>query len=108
MTNLQPLISNLHESIGMKTVRIGGGLGGDGDSFLPALDLIQSGATHYVCFDHLSKLTLATLQQEQRHDSRLGYDMSLIPMLHMLWEEALRHDVKLITNAGALTRAMLR
>jgi hypothetical protein len=45
----------------MKTVRIGGGLGGYSDNFVPALDLILAGETQYICFDHLSNLTLATL-----------------------------------------------
>jgi hypothetical protein len=58
----------------MKTVRIGGGLGGYSDNFVPALDLILAGETQYICFDHLSNLTLATLQQERRHNQNLSYD----------------------------------
>lgn len=86
----------------MDTVRIGGGLGFYGDTFLPALDMIQKGAVDYVCFEDLAELTLAILEKDRERDPAAGYTKDLVPMLRACLKPAQEHGVRLITNAGGL------
>ena len=86
----------------MTAVRVGGGLGFYGDSYRPALDLIEAGRVQYVAFDHLAELTLAILAKDRGRDPSLGYARDLLPLLRDLWHAALRRGVCLISNAGGL------
>lgn len=86
----------------MTAVRVGGGLGFYGDSYSPALDLIEAGQVQYVAFDHLAELTLAILAKDRRRDPSLGYARDLQPLLRFLWPAAIRGGVRLISNAGGL------
>lgn len=88
--------------MGSKTVRIGAGLGFYGDSFLPALDVIQNGRIEYLCCEHLAELTLAILKKDQLKNPELGFARDLIPMLKLLWPEAQKRGVRIVSNAGGL------
>lgn len=86
----------------MKSVRIGGGLGFYGDSYVPALELIAAGDVQYVGFDHLAELTLAILQKDRERDARLGYARDLVPLMREALPLAKSRGVRLISNAGGL------
>lgn len=86
----------------MKTIRIGGGVGFYGDTFLPALEMIQKEAVDYICFEDLAELTLAILQKDRQRNPAEGYTKDLVPMLRACWKEAREKGIRLITNAGGL------
>lgn len=86
----------------MKKVRIGGGLGFYGDSFLPALKMIINDKVSYVAFEDLAELTLAILQKDMQRDPSAGFTKDFIPMLKLILGEAKKRGIKLITNAGGL------
>ncbi len=86
----------------MKKVRIGGGLGFYGDSFLPALEMILNDKVSYVAFEDLAELTLAILQKDRQRDPSGGFTKDFIPMLKLILSEAKKRGIKLITNAGGL------
>src|SRR5579864_4585867 len=86
----------------MKSVRIAGGLGFYGDSWLPIKASIERGNVQYVASDHLAELTLAILQKDRLRDASLGYTRDIIPMLLDLLPIAIPRGVKFILNAGGL------
>ena len=51
---------------GMKSVRIGAGLGFYGDSWRPVRASIESGGVQYIASDHLAELTLAMTKMRAR------------------------------------------
>src|SRR5689334_10913724 len=86
----------------MKSVRIAGGLGFNGDSWRPVRASIERGDVRYVASDHLAELTLAILQKDRQRDPKLGYTRDLVPMLADLLPLALPRGIKFILNAGGL------
>jgi hypothetical protein len=86
----------------VERVRIGGGLGFYGDTFLPAVEMIEQGAVDFVCFEDLAELTLAILEKDRERDPAAGYTKDFGPMLRACLKPAHRHGVRLITNAGGL------
>jgi len=88
--------------MGMKSVRIAGGLGFYGDSWQPVKASIERGNVQYVASDHLAELTLAILQKDRQRDPNLGYTRDLVPMLAELLPLAVPRGVKFILNAGGL------
>lgn len=87
----------------LDTVRIGGGVGFYGDTFLPALEMMQQSAVDFICFEDLAELTLAILQKDRlRNPKQGGYTKDLIPMLEAGLGTALHNHIRIITNAGGL------
>ncbi len=87
----------------MDTLRVGAGVGFYGDTFLPALEMMQQSAVDFVCFEDLAELTLAILQKDRaRNPKQGGYTKDLIPMLEAGLGTALHNRVRIITNAGGL------
>ncbi len=86
----------------MKSVRIAGGLGFNGDAWKPIRASIERGNVQYVASDHLAELTLAILQKDRQRDPKLGYTRDLVPMLTELLPIAIPRGVKFIMNAGGL------
>ncbi len=86
----------------MDTLRIGAGVGFYGDTFLPAIEMIQKQAVDYVCFEDLAELTLAILQKDRARNPQEGYTKDLIPMLKATLSDAVKNGIRIITNAGGL------
>jgi len=56
----------------MKKIRLGAGSAYWGDLLEPAVELADKGELDYLCFDHLSELTLAVLQRQKSKDPNEG------------------------------------
>src|SRR5689334_8076136 len=87
---------------GMKSVRIGAGLGFYGDSWRPVRASIENGGVQYIASDHLAELTLAILQKDRQKDPNTGFARDCVPMLTELWPLAAGRGVKFVMNAGGL------
>src|SRR5215469_5719489 len=84
----------------MKTIRLGSGSAYWGDLLEPAVEVAEKGEVDYLCFDHLSELTLAVLQRQKARDPREGYIHDIEPWLEAVLPHAGRQGFKVVTNAG--------
>lgn len=84
----------------MKTIRLGSGSAYWGDLLEPAVEVAEKGEVDYLCFDHLSELTLAVLQRQKARDPREGYIHDIEPWLEAVLPHARQQGFKVITNAG--------
>ncbi len=89
----------------MKTIRLGSGSAYWGDLMEPAVELADKGELDYLCFDHLSELTLAVLQRQKAKDPREGYIHDIEPWLEAVLPQARKQGFKIITNAGGANPA---
>lgn len=89
----------------MKTIRLGSGSAYWGDLLEPAVEVAEHGEVDYLCFDHLSELTLAVLQRQKSKDPREGYIHDIEPWLEAVLPHARQQGFKIITNAGGANPA---
>ena len=84
----------------MKKIRLGAGSAYWGDLLEPAVELANKGELDYLCFDHLSELTLAVLQRQKSKDPNEGYIKDIEPWLEATLPQARKQGFKIVTNAG--------
>jgi len=89
----------------MKKIRLGAGSAYWGDLLEPAVELANKGELDYLCFDHLSELTLAVLQRQRAKDPNEGYIKDIEPWLEATLPQALKQGFKIVTNAGGANPA---
>lgn len=89
----------------MKKVRLGAGSAYWGDLLEPAVELADKGELDYLCFDHLSELTLAVLQRQRARDPNEGYIKDIEPWLEATLPQAVAQGFKIVTNAGGANPA---
>ena len=84
----------------MRKIRLGAGSAYWGDLLEPAVELADKGELDYLCFDHLSELTLAVLQRQKAKDPTSGYIRDIEPWLEATLPQAKKQGFKIVTNAG--------
>lgn len=89
----------------MRSVRLGSGSAYWGDLMEPAVELAESGALDYLCFDHLAELTLSILQRQRAKNPQRGYIADIIPWMEAILPIARANGTRLITNAGGANPA---
>jgi len=89
----------------MKKIRLGAGSAYWGDLLEPAIELADKGNVDYLCFDHLSELTLAVLQRQKSKDPNEGYIKDIEPWLEATLPQAKKQGFKIVTNAGGANPA---
>jgi hypothetical protein len=89
----------------MKTIRLGAGSAYWGDLLEPAVEVAEKGDVDYLCFDHLSELTLAVLQRQKARDPNEGYIHDIEPWTEAVLPHAMKQGFKIITNAGGANPA---
>ncbi len=89
----------------MKKIRLGAGSAYWGDLLEPAVELADKGELDYLCFDHLSELTLAVLQRQKAKDPNEGYIKDIEPWLEATLPQARKQGFKIVTNAGGANPA---
>jgi Acyclic terpene utilisation family protein AtuA len=89
----------------MKSIRLGAGSAYWGDLLEPAIEVAEKGEVDYLCFDHLSELTLAVLQRQKARDPNEGYIHDIEPWTEAVLPHAMRQGFKIITNAGGANPA---
>jgi len=89
----------------MKKIRLGAGSAYWGDLLEPAVELADKGELDYLCFDHLSELTLAVLQRQKAKDPNEGYIKDIEPWLEATLPQARKLGFKIVTNAGGANPA---
>ena len=89
----------------MKKVRLGAGSAYWGDLLEPAVEVAEKGDVDYMCFDHLSELTLAVLQRQRAKDPNEGYIKDIEPWMEAILPHARKQGFKVITNAGGANPA---
>ena len=89
----------------MKKIRLGAGSAYWGDLLEPAVELANKGELNYLCFDHLSELTLAVLQRQKAKDPNEGYIRDIEPWLEATLPQARKQGFKIVTNAGGANPA---
>jgi hypothetical protein len=89
----------------MKKIRLGAGSAYWGDLLEPAVELADKGELDYLCFDHLSELTLTVLQRQKAKDPNEGYIKDIEPWLAATLPQARKQGFKIVTNAGGANPA---
>jgi hypothetical protein len=89
----------------LKTVRLGAGSAYWGDLLEPAVEVAEKGNVDYMCFDHLSELTLAVLQRQRAKDPNEGYIKDIEPWMEAILPHARKQGFKVVTNAGGANPA---
>jgi hypothetical protein len=89
----------------MRKVRLGSGSAYWGDLLEPAVEIAEKGEVDYLCFDHLSELTLAVLQRQRAKDPREGYIHDIEPWMEAILPHARKQGFKVVTNAGGANPA---
>jgi hypothetical protein len=84
----------------MKRIRLGAGSAYWGDLLEPAIEVADRGEVDYLCFDHLSELTLAVLQRQKARDADEGYIHDIEAWTEAVLPLALKRGFKIVTNAG--------
>jgi hypothetical protein len=82
------------------SVRLGSGSAYWGDVLHPAVEIVERGDLDYICFDHLSELTLAVLQRIRSKDPARGYIEDIGPWTQATLRQAREQGIRTITNAG--------
>src|SRR3982074_3062380 len=89
----------------MKKIRLGAGSAYWGDLLESAVELAAKGELDYLCFDHLSELTLAVMQRQKARDPSGGEIKGSEPWLEATLPQALKQGFKIVTNAGGANPA---
>jgi len=89
----------------MKKIRLGAGSAYWGDLLEPAVEIADKGNVDYLCFDHLSELTLAVLQRQKAKDPNEGYIHDIEPWTEAVLPQARKQGFKIVTNAGGANPA---
>jgi hypothetical protein len=86
----------------MKSIRIGCGQGFWGDDIDAPARLVNTGALDYLVMDFLAEITMSIMQKQRAKNPELGYARDVLPILRQILPEAVRHGVKVVTNAGGV------
>src|SRR5438046_9059009 len=84
----------------MRKIRLGAGSAYWGDLLEPAVELADKGELDYLCFDHLSELTLAVLQRQKAKDPNEGYIKDIERWLVATLPQARQQGVRIGADAG--------
>lgn len=85
-----------------EVVRIGCGAGFSGDRMEPAAVLVKEGRFNYLILECLAERTIALAQKRKEADPTKGYDPVLERRMDLLLPLLKQHNVKLLTNMGAV------
>lgn len=84
-----------------RSVRIGSGAGYAGDRIDPAIELVEKGNIHYICFECLAERTIALAQLEKQDNPHRGYGQFLEERMEAMLPFCSERGLVMISNLGA-------
>ena len=85
-----------------KSIRIANGQGFWGDSVDAPKNLIKYGKFNYLTLDYLAEVTLSIMQRQKMNNPNLGYAVDFIELIDSMFDDIIKKNIKIITNAGGV------
>jgi hypothetical protein len=83
-------------------IRIASGQGFWGDLPRAPIDQVKQGKVDYLVLDYLAEVTMSIMQKQRSRNSLHGYALDFPPIVEAIFDEIIRHGVKVVTNAGGV------